>query len=90
MKVLPINNYNYQKDTNFKGANRFCKYSIRTLIASTTLFMFSNAVDTFKPEKVNKELGYVNSIASVLGIAGTCLGLFGLEKAEHDEKNEKE
>lgn len=86
MKVQPISNYNYQNNTNFQGANKFCKYSIRTLIASASLFMLSNAVDSFKPEKAKNELGYINTIASALGIAGTCLGIFGLEKEEHDNR----
>ncbi len=86
MKVQPITNNYYQNRTNFQGANKFCKYSIRTLIASASLFMLSNAVDTFKPEKATTELGYVNTVASLLGIAGTCLGIFGLEKVEHDKK----
>ena len=90
MKVQPINNYNYQNSTSFQGANKFCKYGIRTLIASASLFMLSNAVDTFKPEKIDNELGYINTFASVLGIAGTCLGIFGLEKAEHEENNKKD
>jgi len=86
MKVQPIANQHYQNNTNFHGANKFCKYSIRTLIASASLFMLSNAVDTFKPEKAENKLGYVNALASVLGIAGTCMGIFGLEKTEHNEK----
>jgi len=86
MKVQPVTNYNYQNNISYHGANKFCKYSIRTLIASASLFMLSNAVDTFRPEKAKNELGYVNTLASVLGIAGTCLGIFGIEKAEHDEK----
>ena len=88
MRVLPINNYSNNQNKNFKGVNKFCKYSIRTLIASSTLFMLSNAVDTFKPEKVsNDSIGFVNTIASVLGIAGTALGIFGIEKEEdHSSK----
>ena len=86
MKVQPITNKYYQNNINYRGANKFCKYSIRTLITSASLFMLSNAVDTFKPEKANNELGYVNAFASVLGIAGTCMGIFGLEKIEHNEK----
>ncbi len=84
MRVLPINNYSNNQNKNFKGVNKFCKYSIRTLIASSTLFMLSNAIDTFKPEKVNKDsIGFVNTVASLLGVAGTALGILGIEKEEN-------
>ena len=88
MKILPINNnYTQNKNTNFKSANKFCKYSITSLIASSTLFMLSNAVDTFKSEKIGRNVTEkVNTIASVLGIAGTALGIFGIEKEENDEE----
>ena len=87
MRILPINNYSDNRNINFKRANKFCKYSINTLIASTTLFMLSNAIGTFKPEKVKKDsIGFVNTVASVLGIAGTALGIFGIEKEDKNSK----
>lgn len=88
MKILPINNnYSQNQNTNFKSVNKFCKYSIASFIASSTLFMLSNAVDTFKSEKVSKEVtSSANTVASLLGIAGTFMGIFGIEKI--DEKNE--
>ena len=80
-------NYSQNQNTNFKSVNKFCKYSIASFIASSTLFMLSNAVDTFKSEKVSKEVtSSANTVASLLGIAGTFMGIFGIEKI--DEKNE--
>ena len=95
MKIQSINN-NYQrvnnyKNTNFKAANKFCKYSILSLLASSSMFMLSNAIDTFKPEKANNVFtGTLNTAASVLTLAGTAMGLFGIEKIENEELDEKE
>lgn len=85
MKVLPINNNYDLKNTNFKAANKFCKYSINTLIASSSLFMLSTALDTYKPEKTEIITSAINPIASVLTLAGTAMGLFGIEKIKHND-----
>lgn len=83
MKILPINNYTNNKNTNFKAANKFCRYSIYSLIASSSLFMLSNAIDTFRSDNTSKETaGVINTTASALGIIGTAMGIFGIEKEE--------
>ena len=85
---MPINNYtNNQNNINYKGANKLCKYSIRSLIASTSLFMLTTAIDTFKPEKEGKAVTALNTIASTLGIAGTAMGIFGIEKIDEKDEN---
>lgn len=87
MKIQPVANYNYQNNTNFYGVNKFCRYGTVSLIASTSLFMLSNAIDTFKHEEVADKKSYIDAVASILGVAGTYLGIFGLEKAEnHQDK----
>jgi len=83
MKVLPINNIN--QNIKFEGANKTCKYGIAALIASSSLFMFSNAVDSFNKEETKTEktaLNYVNTAASVLGILGTGLSLLGIKQPD--------
>ncbi len=86
MKILPINNYSNDKNTNFKSANKFCKYSIGSLIAGSSLFMLSNALDSFKSDKISKKTtNSINIAASILGIAGTAMGLFGIEKLDNNE-----
>lgn len=85
MRILPINNYSNAENTNFKSANTFCKYSISSLIASSSLFMLSTALDTFKSKEAEKITSTITPIASGLGIVGTALGLFGIEKL--DEKD---
>ena len=89
MKVQPINNNNYhQTNTSFKKASDICKYGVGALIASTTLFMGANALDTFKKEKVgSKPIASMNMIASLLGIAGTSLAIFGIEQEENNDKH---
>ena len=88
MKILPINNYTNNNNTNFKAANKFCRYSIYSLIASSSLFMLSNAIDTFKSSELTKETtSVINTAASVLGIAGTAMGIFGIEKEESHDKH---
>ena len=90
MKILPINNnYSQSKNTNFKSANKFCRCGVLSLIASSSMFMLSNAVDTFKPEKMSAVSSTLNSAASLLTVAGTAMGLFGIEKIEDKENNEK-
>ena len=91
MKVSQINNnYSKAQNTNFKSANKFCKYSIASLIASSSLFTLSNAVDTFKSDKIGKNVTEkVNTFASLLGIAGTAMGLFGIEKLDKEDSDEK-
>jgi hypothetical protein len=91
MKVLPINNnYSQAKNTNFKSANKFCKYSITSLIASSSLFMMSNAIDTYRSDKIGRNVTEkVNTVASILGIAGTVMGLFGIEKLDKEDSDEK-
>ena len=84
MRVHPVRNYNYQNNTNFQGTNKFCKYSIGTLIASTSLFMLSNAIDTYKNEGTAVK-SYIDAFASILGVTGTYLGIFGLEKAKQHQ-----
>ena len=90
MKIQAVNNYNYDRNTNFKGANKFCKYSIHTLIAGASLFILSNAIDTFKSGETAKQVTEKFDIAaSLLSIAGTALGLFGIEKLEYKNKDSK-
>ena len=86
MKVMPVGNQYYKNNTNFHGANKVCRYSIGSLIASSSLFMLSNAIDSFHHENKNT-VTVMNTIASVLGIAGTCLGLFGIEQVDNNDKH---
>ena len=84
MKVLPINN-NINKNINFEGANKTCKYGITSLIASASLFMASNAFDSFNKEEPRAEktaLTYMDAAASVFGILGTCLSLIGIKQPD--------
>lgn len=83
---MPVSNQYHQNNTNFHGANKVCRYSIGSLIASSSLFMLSNAIDSFHHENKNT-VTVMNTIASVLGIAGTCLGLFGIEQVDNNDKH---
>lgn len=90
MRVLPISNNN-QNNTGYKGASKICKYGVSSLIASSTLFMLSNALEPAKSDLINeKVIGCMKHIASVFGIAGTALSLFGIEQVEQQDKTDKE
>jgi hypothetical protein len=50
--------------------------------------MLSNAIDSCKPEKIDRETtGILNKAASMLAIAGTAIGLFGIEKTDEKDEN---
>lgn len=87
MKVQPISNQNYNRNTSFHGVSKICKYGVGSLIASTSLFMLSNALDSFKSENINKQtVTCLNTIASILGIAGTGMGMFGIEQSKNNKE----
>lgn len=88
MKVQSIgtNHYNPAIRGNRTETNKLCKYAITSLIASSSLFMLSNAIDTIKPnESVNS---FVDMIASVLAIFGTMTGISGMEKNKNSKSGE--
>ncbi|MBR1776857.1 hypothetical protein IJ750_07290 [bacterium] len=86
MQVQRINNCNLK--TNFQGINKFCRYGIGAFIASTSLFMLSNAFDSFSKEA--PEYSYtapLDKAASALGIAGTLLSLFGIRQEDANDEH---
>ena len=86
MKILPINSYSDSKNLSCRGANKTCKYGITALIASTTLFMASNAIDSFEQQEPKTEkttLKYMDTAASVLGILGTGLSILGIKQPDY-------
>jgi len=73
-----------------KSNNKLCKFAITSLIASSSMFMLSNAVDTFTSSKENQKqnIGLLDSTASVLAIVGTLTGIIGITRIENSELEE--
>ena len=75
MKVQKINVDN-RNNVSFNSANKLKRYGISTLIASTSLFMYAKALDSFEPAIPQSDKPYIqitNLIASILGIAGIAM-----------------
>ena len=86
MKVQPIENCN--QNVNLKGLNRSGKIGLYSLITSVSMFMLANAMDTFEPENSRQKPGItvLQTVASVLGILGTAIGLHRIEQDDTDKK----
>lgn len=82
MKVLPINQYN--QNVSSKGVNKCCRYGIYSLITSASLFMFADAIDSFGQDKqvASQGVTIVRTIASILGMVGSMIGLKGIEQED--------
>ena len=86
MKINSISNYYTNENLNWRGKNTLYKQSVRALIASSSLFMLSNAVHTFNKENnaTNKTEQFIDLAASFLGLFGTYAGIVGLKEDEKD------
>ena len=92
MKVLPVSNdINFNHNIKFEGANNTTKIGLAALIVSSSLFMMSNAIDSFEKQQTTEQkssgFGFLDGVASIAGIVGTFTGLLGLKQDEEDEKN---
>lgn len=83
MKIQSINVQN-TSHVNCKSASQMTRYGVGALVASSSLFMFSNAIDSFDNQGV-VEKRMINSTASALGIVGTFLGIVGIKDDEDDD-----
>lgn len=90
MKIQPLGTHNY--NPNLKGNEKLCKYAVTSLIAGSSLFMLSNAIDTLNISRNTKksDIGLIDMTASVLAIFGTVTGLFGIAKNESSELDEEQ
>jgi hypothetical protein len=85
MRVYPVV-YQNQNNVSHRSINKMTKYGIGSLIASSTIFMFSNAVNsTFanNVEDINTCTKVFNSAASLFGIIGTALSITGIKRDEN-------
>ena len=90
MKIQAINDQKYSKNIRFKRLNDYCKYGICALISSSSLFMCSNAIDSFRTEKLPKStMTSLDIAASVFGITGTFMWLIGINLNDDDKYNKK-
>ena len=89
MKVNTVSTFNSSNFT-FKHASKMTKYGVSTLIGASSLFMLSNAVDSFNYEDNTNSLSQkIYVAASILGISGTFISLIGLDKDEEDSDKNK-
>ena len=88
MKICSINRYDNNQNIGFKRSSNATKFGVSTLIAATSLFMLSNATDSFYSENTTtKKSLNINIPASILGLTGTFISLIGLKQDEEDEEN---
>ena len=85
MKIHSINQVDNNNNIGFKRINKMTRYGITTLIGASSLFMLSNAIDSFNYENNKHTTSQViDTAAAILGITGTFMSLIGLKK---DEEN---
>ena len=84
MKISSINQVDNNNNIGFKRASKMTRYGVITLIAASSLFMLSNAIDTFNYEEKGHLSRNIDIPASILGILGTFISWIGLEKDEED------
>ena len=83
MKVSSVNNFD--NNINFKRTNKITKYGVNTLIAASSLFIISNAIDAFDFENNKNSISKnIDFSASMLGILGTFMSLVGIQEDEED------
>ncbi len=81
MRVYPVV-YQNQNNVSHRSINKMTKYGIGSLIASSTIFMFSNAVNSTFANNVECTKVF-NSAASLFGIIGTALSITGIKRDEN-------
>ena len=89
MKIqkIEMQNYNPSLKGKTREANKLSKYAITSLIASSSLFMLSNAIDTMKTSDSTDKtgIGIIDWAASALTLFGTITGIIGISKNKNSE-----
>ena len=88
MKIYSINKFD-KNNICFQRTNKMTKYGVTTLIGASSLFMFSNAIDTFSVDNKNLTSKIIDTGAAVLGISGTFMSLIGINKDEENSRKNR-